>query len=282
VSELLALAVTGRGLVDPEEPVLRADDEALARGRAVFETLRVYDGVPFRLHEHLERLTRSAASVGILQPDVRELDRLVALSLEAAGCADGVLRLYWTPGSADGTGAPMGMALVSALPAWVEPARERGQRLASLEVPRRDTSWLLAGTKSTSYAVNIAAEQEAKRRGADDALFVDSDGVVLEGPVTNIWWRSGQTLFTPSLELGILAGETRAVLVELAPEVGCSVDEGAFPLTALLAADEAFTSSSVREVMPVVGIDETPYPRGPTAIELHAALRRRAGAGRAA
>lgn len=278
MSELLALAVTGRGLVDPDQPVLRADDEALARGRAVFETLRVYGGVPFRLREHLERLTRSASSVGIPQPDVRELERLVALALEEAGCADGVLRLYWTPGPTDGSGAPVGMALVSALPEWIEPARERGQRLASLEVPRRDTPWLLAGTKSTSYAVHIAAEQEAKRRGADDALFVDSDGVVLEGPVTNVWWRSGHTLFTPSLELGILAGETRAVLVELASEVGCSVDEGVFLLESLLAAEEVFTSSSVREVMPVVGVDQARYPRGPVAIELQAALRRRAGA----
>jgi 4-amino-4-deoxychorismate lyase len=278
VSELLALAVSGRGLVDPEEPVLRADDEALARGRAVFETLRVYRGVPFRLREHLGRLTRSASSVGIAPPDVPELERLVALSLGAAARADAVLRLYWTPGPTDGSGTPVGMALVSALPEWIEPARERGQRLASLEVPRRHTPWLLAGTKSTSYAVHIAAELEAKRRGADDALFVDSDGVVLEGPVTNVWWRSGRTLFTPSLDLGILAGETRAVLLDLAPHVGCSVEEGAFALELLLAAEEVFTSSSVREVMPVVAVDKARYSRGPVAIELQAALRRRAGA----
>jgi branched-subunit amino acid aminotransferase/4-amino-4-deoxychorismate lyase len=280
VTDLLALAVSGRGLVDPDEPVLRADDEAFARGRAVFETLRIYGGVPFRLDEHLARLARSARSVGIVAPDLPELERLVSLSLEAAACPDGVLRLYWTPGPADGSGDPVGLALVSAIPGWIEPARERGQRLAALEVPRRGAPWLLAGTKSTSYAVHIAAEQEAKRRGADDALFVDSAGIVLEGPVTNIWWRIGRTLFTPSLGLGILAGETRAVVSELAPETGYEVEEGTFPLEGLLGAEETFTSSSVRELMPVVAVDETHFPRGPAALELQAALRRRAGAAR--
>jgi len=279
MGDVLALAVSGRGLVDPVEPVLRADDEALARGRAVFETLRVYGGVPFRLREHLDRLTRSANSVGIAPPDLAELARLVSLSLDAAACPDGVLRLYWTPGPADRSGEPVGMALVSALPAWIEPARERGQRLAPLEVPRRHAPWLLAGTKSTSYAVHIAAEQEAKRRGADDALFVDSDGVVLEGPVTNVWWRTGERLFTPSLDLGILAGETRAALLELAPGLGYSVVEGAFALDELLGAEEVFTSSSVREVMPVIAVHETMFTRGPAAIALQAGVRRLAGAG---
>jgi len=279
VSDVLALAVSGRGLVDPTQPVLRADDEAVARGRAVFETLRVYDGVPFRLGRHLERLTRSADSVGIPAPDTAELERLVGLALDAAGCPDGALRLYWTPGPADGSGPPVGMALVSAIPDWIEPARERGQLLAALEVPRRQTTWLLAGTKSTSYAVNMAAEQEARRRGADDALFVDAGDIVLEGPVTNIWWRRGETLCTPSLDLGILAGETRAALLELAPGLGFEVDEGVFDLAALRAADEVFTSSSVREVMPVVAVDETVFPRGPAALDLQSALRRLAGAG---
>jgi 4-amino-4-deoxychorismate lyase len=274
----LALAVSGRGLVDPREPVIRADDEALARGRAVFETLRVYGGVPFRLEEHLERLCRSAAVIGIAEPDRAELARLAALALDAAGAPDAALRFYWTPGPPD-EDEPVGVALVTAIPAWIEPARARGQRLLSLLSPRRSAPWLLAGTKSTSYAAHIAAEAEARRRGFDDALFVDADGIVLEGPVTNVWWRAGSTLYTPSLALGILAGETRATLLELAASLGYVTEEGAYPLDrALAAAEEVFTSSSVREVMPVVAVDGEAFPSGPAARDLQAALRRLAGA----
>ena len=124
----------------------------------------------------------------------------------------------------------------------------------------------------------MAAEAEAKRRNADDAVFVDRDGVVLEGPTTNVWWRSGKTLFTPSLDLGILAGVTRAVLLELAPEAGYDVEQGHFELERLDAADEAFTSSSVREVMPVTALDGKPIGRGPASDELQSALRRAAEA----
>ncbi len=124
----------------------------------------------------------------------------------------------------------------------------------------------------------MAAEAEAKRRGADDAVFVDADGIVLEGPTTNVWWRRDRTLYTPSLELGILAGVTRAAVIELAAEAGYEVMEGAYPLGELAAAEEAFTSSSIREVMPVTELDDAPIGRGPAADELQAALRRSAEA----
>jgi 4-amino-4-deoxychorismate lyase len=268
---LLALGVLGRGLVDPAEPVVRADDDALARGRAVFETLRVYGGRPFRLREHLVRLGGSAERVGLDPPPLDELEELARLVLRAAAVPDASLRLYWTPG-APGAG-PTGLVLVGPIPDWIEPARAKGQRLVSLFHPRRSVPWLLPATKSTSYAVNMAAEAEAKQRGADDAVFVDADGIVLEGPVTNVWWRRGETLHTPSLELGILAGETRAALLELAPGCGYAVAEIEAPLSDLMGADEVFTSSSVREVMPVVEVDGNGIGRGPAADALQAALR---------
>jgi len=119
----------------------------------------------------------------------------------------------------------------------------------------------------------MAAEAEAKLRGADDAVFVDHGGLLLEGPTTNIWWRSGRILYTPSLDLGILAGVTRAVLLELAPAAGYEVKEGHYELERLDSADEAFTSSSVREVMPVTMLDDRELGRGPAADDLQDALR---------
>ena len=275
---VLAAAVSGRGVVDPSDAVVSCDDEGFARGCAAFETLRVYGGTPFRLDEHLERLRASAERLRLPSPEPGVLRELAGLALEAAaagsGGADTVLRLYWTPG-APGAG-PKAVALVSAVPDWIGPARERGQHLVSLAFPRRSVPWLLPGTKSVSYATHVAAETEAKRRGADDAVLVDLDGTVLEGPVTNVWWREGSTLFTPSLDLGILAGETRATLLQLAPGLGLAVEEGAFPVERLHGADEAFTSSSVREVMPVVSVDGHAYAGRDAATALQQALRRAA------
>jgi 4-amino-4-deoxychorismate lyase len=268
---LLALAVSGRGLVDPAEPVVRADDEALLRGRAAFETLRVYRGSPFRLEAHLDRLLASADSIGLPPVDRDELQEIASLVLPHGGEADVVLRLVWTGGPAEGP--PLGLALLSGVPAWIEENRARGARAVSLLGVRAAVPWLLPGVKSTSYAVNMAAEAEAKARGADEAIFVDADDVVLEGTVTNIWWRKGDTLYTPSLDLGILAGVTRAALLDLASAGGYRVQEDAYPIDDVLAADEAFTSSSVREIMPVVEIDGRKLGRGPASDTLQRALR---------
>jgi 4-amino-4-deoxychorismate lyase len=271
---LLAVAVGGRGLVDPSEPVLRADDEALIRGRGAFETVRVYGGRPFRLDEHLARLTASAERIGLPAVDERELRDLAGQALAHAGAADAMLRLYWTP-------TPTPLVLVSAIPDHLDELRARGQRLVTLPLgvtidSRRESPWLLGGVKSTSYAVNMAAEAEAKRRGADDAIFLAHGGVVLEGPTTNVWWREGETLYTPSLDLGILAGVTRAALLELSPY---EVREGAFAVEALTAAQEVFTSSSVREVMWAAEVDGVAKPHGEAAQALQDALRRAATGG---
>ena len=263
------MAVGGRGVVDPAEPVLRADDDALLRGRGAFETIRVYAGLPFRLAEHLDRLAMSAERIGLPSVNRLEFEELARQALEAAATPDAVLRLVWTP-------TPTSLALVTALADHYDALRERGQRLISLRGVRADEPWLLPGVKSTSYAVNMAAEAEARRRGADDAVFVDAEGIVLEGPTTNIWWRRDRTLYTPSLELGILAGVTRAEVIELAASAGYGVAEGAYPLGELAGAEEAFTSSSIREVMPAVELDGVPISRGPAADVLQAALRQAA------
>jgi 4-amino-4-deoxychorismate lyase len=191
--------------------------------------------------------------------------------LPRAEHGDASLRLVWTAGPTGGI--PSALALLSQVPDWIDPVRERGATAVSLLGVRASAPWLLPGVKSTSYAVNMAAEAEAQRRGVDEAVFVDADGIVLEGTVTNVWWRVGDTLFTPSLDLGILAGVTRGTLTELAPGCGYRVEEGAYRLEQLLEADEAFTSSSVREVMPLIEVDGRPLGRGPASDELQAALR---------
>ena len=281
---LLAVAVAGRGIVEPDAPVLHADDEALLRGRAAFETMRVYKGKAFRLDEHLRRLAGSAARIGLQEVDTSECEELARTALAAAGADDAVLRIYWTAGR-EGEGRPTVIALVSAIPPHLEELRGRGISVITLPLGvdpnvRALAPWLLGGVKSTSYAVNMAAEAEAKRRGADDAVFLASEDIVLEGPVTNVWWRLDDLLSTPALELGILAGVTRSTLITEAAKLGYEVREGAFPREHLAAAHEAFTSSTVREVLPIVELDGKPVGEGtpgPAAAQLQEALRRVAG-----
>jgi 4-amino-4-deoxychorismate lyase len=272
---LVALAVVGRGVVSPDEPAVFADDEGMLRGRSVFETVRVYGGVPFMLGAHLDRLAASAERLRLPPPRRDELEAAAFEAIAAGGVLDATLRLLWTAGREEHD-APSGLVLVSTLPEGLEELRARGLRVAVV----RWAAGALAGTKSTSYAENIAAKDDAVERGADDALLVAPDDTVLEAPTSNVWFREGALLLTPSLALPVLAGVTRAALWRLAPQVGYGVEEGTFELARLLAADEVFFSSSVREVAPVVAIDGVPVgggTPGPAAAALQNALRVAAG-----
>jgi branched-subunit amino acid aminotransferase/4-amino-4-deoxychorismate lyase len=259
--DVRAVAVAGRGLVDPSEPVFAADDEALLRGRSVFETVRVYGGRPFRLEEHLTRFGASAERVRLPAPDAAESLRLAELVIGSCSETDLALRLYWT-----------GRALVvtaGAIDPELEAQRGRGLKLAVI----RWSTGTLASAKSMSYAENMAAQDAAVAEGADDALLVGYDGTVLEAPTANVFWREGDRLVTPSLDLPILAGVTRALLLEIAQH---ETVKGVFPPARLLAADEVFLCSSIREVMPVASVDDTSFRLGPAAHELQQALRRAA------
>ena len=289
---VLAVVAAGPGVVGGGvggQPALDPLDLALVRGDAVFEALRVYAGRPFRLREHLDRLAASAAALELPLPG--GLEQLATRAVAEAGNGDVVLRLICTrgreeppaspDGSGPGDGGPAAFAICTELPASFEDDRRRGLRLVLLTTAadplvRAASPWLLPGVKSISYATNMAAQRAARARGADDAVLVGLGGELLEAPTANLWWRSGQTLFTPSLDLGILAGITRAVLCDLAPGLGLKVLEGVFTAEDVAAADEAFLSSSTREVMPVIELDGTPigdgHP-GPAAAGLQAALR---------
>jgi 4-amino-4-deoxychorismate lyase len=267
---LLALAVGGRGAVDPNEPVLHADDEALLRGRAAFETLRVYDGRPFRLRAHLERLAASAERIGLAEVDLSEFEALAAAALGQAGEMEAVLRLLWTAGRSGGE--PVALALVSSLPPQLEELRARGLRLISLLGSRADAPWLLGGVKSTSYAVNMATLRAAEAAGAEDAIWTSTDGYVLEAPTSTVAWVRGGRLVTPPAEqVGTLPGTTAAVALALSP---VPVDVRLGTVDELREADEVMLLSSVRGVTPVVRLDGRELGTGPVTTAVRAAFER--------
>jgi branched-chain amino acid aminotransferase len=184
-----------------------------------------------------------------------------ALALGAAP-PDCVLRLYRT--------SRLVVATAAALPEGLEALRYRGLALRTFEVGAPPQ--LLGGAKTTSYGVSFAARREAEQAGADEALLV-GEGLVLEAATANVWWRRGDELFTPALGAGVLPGVTRGFFLGIE-----AATEGVFDVADLTAADEAFTTSSIREVMPVVEIDGRPVGDGrpgPAAARLQAALRLR-------
>ena len=236
------------------EATIPLPDDGLYRGDGVFEVVRLYGGHPFALREHLDRLERSAAAIELpveRAPIERELEAL----LTEFGADEGQLRLVLTRGGRR-------ILLTERLP-------ERGAsiRLATVTY---SPSVILTGVKSTSYAANMQATRIAQGRGADEALLVRPDGIVLEAPTSTVFWVSPEAgLRTPSLGSGILESITRAQIGRL-----LHVEEGEFGVEDLLGAREAFLASTTREVQPVSAIDdralETP---GPRTLEAEAAFK---------
>jgi 4-amino-4-deoxychorismate lyase len=251
--------------VDPSAPVLRADDLGVLRGESVFETMRIGRGRPYRLAEHLARLARSAERVAIPLPGGWE--ELAATASQ--GVEDGVLRLVCSKGAPDA--GPVGFALVTAVPEEAVRGRERGVSAITLTlgVPaaqRQDAPWLLGGVKATSYAVNMATLRHAQAEGADDAIWVSSDGQVLEAPTSAVGVVVEGTLVSPPPRVGILPGTTLAAVADLVPYTSrpVSADE-------LHAADEVLLLSSVRGVAPVVRLDGRDLEVGEVTKRLRAA-----------
>jgi branched-chain amino acid aminotransferase len=224
------------------EATLPLKDDGVYRGDGVFEVIRLYGGRPFALGEHLDRLERSAAAIELPVERARLEEEIGAL-LERNGDNDAQLRLVLTRGGRR-------IALIEPLVDWGESVR--------LATVTYQPSVILTGVKSLSYAANMQATRIAKARGADEALLVRPDGIVLEAPTSTIFWVTGEELRTPSLETGILDSITRRALIR-----ELDVVEGEFALEEARESAEAFLASTTREVQPISAIDEIAMERGP-------------------
>jgi 4-amino-4-deoxychorismate lyase len=259
------LLLDGLQRVDATTPVLRADDLGVLRGESVFETVRIAAGRPAFLAAHLHRLAGSAARLDIALPP--GWDDLAHAACD--GQDDGVLRLVCTKGP-----PPLGFAVVTDVPAESVRAREHGVRVITLTLgvtadQRATAPWLLGGVKSTSYAVNMATQRHAHTLGADDAIWLSSDGEVLEAPTANVAIVSHGTLVTPPSTVGILAGTTTQAVLGLA-QVPTAVRRIA--VEELRSADEVMLLSSIRGVAPVTALDGRELGIGPVAKDLRDAF----------
>ena len=282
------LAVLGRGIVDPDVAVVRADDAGITRGDGCFEGCRLHRGRVDKPDLHFARMARSAAALAISfdEPAWRQLleQAVAAWSASAAqrsgpGADEAAVKLVLTRGS-PGTDALTGYVWITPLAADYPRQRRDGLRVITLG---RGTTfdafaaapWLLGGVKTLSYAINMAAAREAARRGADDVIFLSADGRVLEAPTASVVWSVGRTLHTvPTGGSGVLAGTTQRLLFDRARDAGWQLSYSAATLDDLHAADVVWLTSSVRGPVDVVDLDGTARPRKP---EVDAEIRRLAG-----
>jgi len=238
------------GMISPTaEAMVPLKDDGLYRGDGAFEVIRLYEGRPFALADHLDRLQRSTTTIQ-LEFDRAALEHEIEPLLAELGDADGQLRLIVTRGGRR-------LAMTEPIPAHADSVR--------LATVTYSPSVILNGVKSLSYAANMQSTRLAQAQGADEAVLVRPDGTVLEPPTSSIFWVSPQGILrTPALDNGVLESITRDRLVK-----ALHVDEGAWPVADLRAAGEAFLASTTREIQAVAAIDgiELPQAPGPKTVE---------------
>ncbi len=266
----------------PETPLLHADDLAAVRGDGVFETLLVRGSGACLVESHLQRLTHSAKLMDLPEPDLPTWRRAIEVATRrwAAGTADeGAMRLIYSRGRESGS-APTAYVMVNAVPERVAAVRRDG--LAAVTLDRGLAAagidampWLLAGAKTLSYAVNMAALRHAARHGAGDVIFVSSDGYILEGPRSTVVIATDSEtgvggnpcLLTPPPWYPILRGTTQQALFEVARAKGYDCDYRALRISDLHAAQGIWLVSSMTLAARVHTLDGRRLPRSPLAAE---------------
>lgn len=244
-------------LRDPGSASVGVEDRGFTLGDGLFETVRAYGGTAFRLRAHLERLADGARRIGVPLPD--GLDAAVRETLAASGLRDAALRLTLSRGPGSGVAPPESArptTVITARPYAAEPRWYADGIRAVVARGRLNEHAATAGLKQLGYLDAVLAVAEARKDGADDALLLDTAGHLAEGAASNVFLVSGGVLQTPPLTCGPLPGVTRAAVLEIAAELGIPADDQSpIPLDAIPSADEAFLTSSLREIVPLTSVD---------------------------
>ena len=235
-----SLASVDGAIMPAAEATIPASDEGLIRGDGAFEVMRVYDGRPFAIEEHMARLQRSGRNLRLpIDLEAVRADTYRLLAEAGSGPDHDLVRVMITRG---------GRRVL-----FTEPLPDTPELLRLKSVTYAPTR-ILDGVKSLSYAANMLASRLAREEGFDEALLVTPHGRVLEAPTSSVFWVEGENILTPPLDDHILASITRALVMEVT-----GAQEQSCPLERLLGADEVFIASTTREVQPVVAVDESSF-----------------------
>lgn len=247
----------------PEDARVPVLDRGFLYGDSVYEVLRVYGGVPFALEAHSERLYASARRIGMSIPvPANRLAQELSEAVAAYGGPEAYARIVCTRGAGpigldpDLAVDPQRIVVVQDLNPPPPTLLQQGVEVALVSVRRNLKQAIDPQAKTGNYLNSVLAVAEAKARGAYEAVMLDHQDYVTEGASSNIFAVVGGVVLTPPVSAGILEGVTRTVVMEVAAGLGRRVIE--VPLTAevLMEADELFLTSSIREVVPIVRVDD--------------------------
>lgn len=248
----------------PGETSISVMDRGFLYGDSVYEVTLTYNRVPFLLDEHLDRLYRSAKSIYMDFSFTRE--QLVSEIFKVVEALEGdrlYIRIIVTRGEGEINLDPAAaksnnlVIIGRQLPEYPKSWYEEGVTLIVSDVLRNSKRSIDPGVKSGNYLNNVLAMAEAKEKGAFDAMMLNYKGNITEGTTSNIWIVEGDHFITPPLDAGLLGGITRKSLLLLASKNGLNVSEENITPERLKKADECFLTSSTKEIVPIVKVDDS-------------------------
>jgi len=284
--------VNGR-ISDQEHAVISVFDHGFLYGEGVYETLRTYRGQPFLFDRHMRRLRTSASMLALSVPPTNEdIDRRFRETMKAAGLGghdrEAYLRILVTRGIGELTYDPAACGeptIVIIAKPHVDPpveAFERGVTVALVDIVRNHPGSVNPLIKSNNLLNNALAMQEAFKRGAFEGVMRNYRGELAECTTANLFVVKNGEALTPPLDAGLLAGITREYLFEVGQDIGIRVCEQTLRDADLFGADEAFLTSTTREIVPIVHVDTHTIGNGqpgPVTTALLQAFRRKAHEG---
>ncbi|CAN5862929.1 branched-chain-amino-acid transaminase [soil metagenome] len=245
--------------VPASQAALTLNDLGIVRGYGVFDLLRTYDGKPFKLHEHVLRLQRSAEQIKLVLPwTAAEIEQIALETYARNAMADATIRIVATGGASEDFMTPPAqptlVVMINPIGPTAPEQYTKGVKVVTTQIAR-----MMPTVKSLNYITAIMAMQAAREVGAVEAIYRTTDNRLTEGTRANFFVFQGNRLITPKSD--VLGGITREVVIEIA-EDDFEVIEAPLYYADLAAYDEAFITSSTKEVLPVVQIDDITIGQG--------------------
>jgi branched-chain amino acid aminotransferase len=256
-------------LVPEEKALVSVFDHGFLYGDGIYETMRAYRGIVFLIDEHIKRLLRSGNLIRLKIPQSEEeIKKSIYRTLKKNNLKDAYIRLSISRGSGEiGLDPelckePTFVIITKRFNEYPEELYRKGVTVSIVNTRRNAPEALNPKIKSLNFLNNILAKIEAKEAGTYEAIMLNYRGYLTEGTITNIFFVKRGSIFTPSIEAGILDGITRDLIIRVAERNGKNVKEGLYTPEDLYSADEAFITNTTLEILPVIKIDKNVIGKG--------------------